>query len=50
MLPAEGYDVMLLPVVLGSAGTHLKCLDLATIELAFPKPEENCEERFVYTT
>jgi hypothetical protein len=28
-LAAEGYDVMLLPVVLGSAGTHFKCLDRA---------------------
>jgi hypothetical protein len=29
LLAAEGYDVMLLPVVLGSAGALYKCLDRA---------------------
>jgi hypothetical protein len=29
LLAAEGCDVMLLPVVLGSAGTLFECLDLA---------------------
>jgi hypothetical protein len=33
LLAAEGYDVMLLPVVLGSAGTLFKCLDRATKEM-----------------
>jgi hypothetical protein len=34
-LASPGYDVMLLPVVLGSAGT-LKCLDRATKEMDIP--------------
>jgi hypothetical protein len=33
MLAAEGYDVALHPVVLGSAGTLFNCLDRATKEL-----------------
>jgi hypothetical protein len=33
---AEGYDVMLLPVVLGSAGTLFRCLDRATTEMDIP--------------
>jgi hypothetical protein len=33
LLAAEGYDVMLLPVVLGSAGTIFKCLDRVTKEM-----------------
>jgi hypothetical protein len=33
LLAAEGYDVMLLPSVLGSAGTLLKCLERATKEM-----------------
>jgi hypothetical protein len=37
LLAAEGCDVMLLPVVLGSAGTLFKCLDRATEEMDIPK-------------
>jgi hypothetical protein len=33
VLAAEGYDVMLLPIVLGSAGTLFKCLHRATQEM-----------------
>jgi hypothetical protein len=36
LLAAEGYDVMLLPIVLGSAGTLFKCLDRATKEMDIP--------------
>jgi hypothetical protein len=36
LLAAEGYDVMLLPIVLGSAGTLFKCLDCATKEMDIP--------------
>jgi hypothetical protein len=36
MLAAEGYDVMLLPIVLGSSGTLFKCLDCATKEIDIP--------------
>jgi hypothetical protein len=36
LFAAEGYDVMLLPVVLGSAGTLFKCLDRATKEMDIP--------------
>jgi hypothetical protein len=36
LLAAEGYDVMLLPVVLGSAGTPFKCLERATKEMDIP--------------
>jgi hypothetical protein len=36
LLAAEGYDAMLLPVVLGSAGTLFKCLDRATKEMDIP--------------
>jgi hypothetical protein len=36
LLAAEGYDVMLLPIVLGSAGTLLECLDRATKEIDIP--------------
>jgi hypothetical protein len=36
LLAAEEYDVMLLPVVLGSAGTLFKCLDWATEERDIP--------------
>jgi hypothetical protein len=35
-LAVEGYDVLLLPVVLGSAGTIWKCLDRATKEMDTP--------------
>jgi hypothetical protein len=40
MLAVEGYDVVLLPVVLGSAGTLFKCLDRATKEWTFLMPEK----------
>jgi hypothetical protein len=33
---AEGLDVMLLPAVLGSAGTLFNCLDSAKNEMDFP--------------
>jgi hypothetical protein len=36
LLAAEEYEVMLLPVVLGSAGTLFKCLDRATQEMEIP--------------
>jgi hypothetical protein len=36
LLAAEWYDVMLLPIVLGSAGTLFKCLDRATKEIDIP--------------
>jgi hypothetical protein len=36
LLAAEGYDVMLLPIVLGSAGTHFRSLDCATKEMDIP--------------
>jgi hypothetical protein len=37
LLAEEGYDVMLLPIVLGSAGTLFKCLDRATKEMGHPQ-------------
>jgi hypothetical protein len=36
LLAAEGYDVILLPIVLRSAGTFFKCLDRATKEMDIP--------------
>jgi hypothetical protein len=36
VLAAEGYDVMLLPVVLRSTGTLFKCLDRATKDVDIP--------------
>jgi hypothetical protein len=36
LLAAEGYDVTLLPIVLGSAGTLFKCLDRVTKEMDIP--------------
>jgi hypothetical protein len=36
LLAAEGYDVMLLPIILRSAGTLIKCLDRATKEMNIP--------------
>jgi hypothetical protein len=36
LLAVKGYDVMLLPVVLGSAGTPFKCLDRAAKEMNIP--------------
>jgi hypothetical protein len=33
LLAAEGYDVMLLPIVLGCAGAPFKCLDRASKEM-----------------
>jgi hypothetical protein len=36
LLAAEGHDELLLPIVLGSAGTLLKCLDRATKETDIP--------------
>jgi hypothetical protein len=39
MLAAEWYDVMLLPVVLGSAVTLFKCPDRAIEEMDIPMPE-----------
>jgi hypothetical protein len=37
---AEGYDAMVLPVVLGSAGTLFKCLNRATKKRTFPMSEQ----------
>jgi hypothetical protein len=39
LLAAEGYDVMLLLIVLGRAGTHFKCLESATKRWTFPTLE-----------
>jgi hypothetical protein len=36
LLAAEGYDVVLLPGVLGSAGAFFKCLERATKEMDIP--------------
>jgi hypothetical protein len=36
LLAAEGYGVVLLPIVLGSAGTLFECLDGATKEMEIP--------------
>jgi hypothetical protein len=36
LLAAEGYDVVLLPIVLGSAVALFKCLDRATKEMDIP--------------
>jgi hypothetical protein len=37
LLAAEGYDdVVLFPIVLGSAGTLFKCLDCAKKEMDIP--------------
>jgi hypothetical protein len=36
LLATEGYDVMLFPVVLGSAGTLFKCLDRTTKDMDIP--------------
>jgi hypothetical protein len=36
LLAAEGYDVMLFPIVLGSAGTLFKYLDRAANEMDIP--------------
>jgi hypothetical protein len=40
LLAAEGYDVMLLPTVLGSAGTLFKCIHRATKEMDTPTLEK----------
>jgi hypothetical protein len=37
LLAAEGYDIMLLPIVLGCAGTLFKCLDRATKEICLDR-------------
>jgi hypothetical protein len=47
MLAVEGYDVMLLPVVLGSAGTLFKCLDRAWTLLTLER--RNYTASFTYT-
>jgi hypothetical protein len=36
LLSVEGYDVKLLPVVLGSAGTLIKCLEQAAKKMDIP--------------
>ena len=36
LLRAEGYEVIFLPIVLGTAGTLYKCLEKATTELRIP--------------
>jgi hypothetical protein len=36
LLTTQGYDVVLLPVVLGSAGTLFKCLERAATENDIP--------------
>jgi hypothetical protein len=37
----QRYDVVLLPVVLGSAGTLFNCLDRATKEMNIPNARKN---------
>jgi hypothetical protein len=50
MLAVWGYDVILLSVVLGSAGTLFCCLDRATKEWTTPMPEEQTyTSSFTYT-
>jgi len=45
LLATEGFDVMLLPIVLWSAGTLFKCLDRATTEMDIP----NARKRKLYS-
>jgi hypothetical protein len=45
LLAAEGCDVMLLPIVLGSGGTLLECLDRATKVWTFPMLEKETIRR-----
>jgi hypothetical protein len=45
LLAGEGYDVMLLSFVLGSAGTLFKCLDRATKEMDIP----NARKKKIYS-
>jgi hypothetical protein len=40
LLAAEGYDVLLLPVVLGIVGTLFECLDRATNDMDNPNPKK----------
>jgi len=45
LLATEGYDVLLLPIVLESAGTLFKCLERATTEMDIP----NARKRKLYS-
>jgi hypothetical protein len=49
MLAVEGYDVVLLPVILKSAGIFFKCLDRATKEWSFPMPKRNYTASYIFT-
>jgi hypothetical protein len=40
MLAVGGYGVELLPAVMGSVGTHFKCLDRATKEIDIPNARQ----------
>ena len=41
LLDTEGYEVIVLPTVLGSAGTLYKCLEKAAIQLSIPAAKRN---------
>jgi hypothetical protein len=50
LLAAEGYDVVLLPVVLASAGTLFKCLERATNEMDIPNARKrNYTASYIFT-
>jgi hypothetical protein len=50
LLAAEGYDVILLSVVLGNAGTPFKCFDRATKKMDIPNArKENHTASFTDT-
>jgi hypothetical protein len=47
MLAVKGYQVVLLPAFLGSAGTLYKCLERATQEMDIPNArEKKLQENF----
>jgi len=41
LLAHEGYEVIFLPIVLGSAGTLFRCLERATKELGIPSTQKD---------
>lgn len=49
LLTAGGYDVMLLPIVLRSAGILFKCLERAKEEMAIPNEREKTLYCSIYT-
>jgi hypothetical protein len=46
LLVSEGYDVMLLPIVLRSLGTLCECLDRATTEMDIPNARKKKERNY----